>query len=351
MSLHKSSLRVFLVTAVAVLLISICGILFLIFKTNSIYAYDAETLDYASTLTTMQSSMSVQTSIDALDADLASSAGVQPILSNTWFTDLSGIKADTSQTVKIGTLTAYRGYPFDATPETYFMNVRQAKEDLWNYMDSIGAPAGFTGATLESTLKNFWACDTTDALTSNAKFKSSGTTASGTKYTLIDGVQCYYFAPTPTMLDQTFYSSGAWSNHECATGVDYAKVKFAVVFCPLSEDPTDQSKWIYLPCVVGDVKGHTYPWGVTQTNIKITNNKTLYVANASGGDYAVKVTVSDAGSDDAIKTVVNSSGFTSYYGNIRDGLYCVFETVAMRSFDSMALKNDYTCVGCITYKE
>lgn len=348
---RKSSLSMFAIGTVAILVIGIAAVMFLIFKTNSLYAYDDETIENIVFIPSQASSLAVSATTQSVENGTASG----PItLSGEWYTDMSSIKADRSQTVQIGSLTAYKGYPWDATGETFFYDIQKAKTDLWNYLTGIGAPKPLGSATLESTLKNFWTVDSYSEIpfinAGIATVPKAGTTSTGTKYASIDGVQCYYFAPMPCQFDKEFYSSGEWSRSSCAKA-DYTKVKFAVVLTERSNEITDQSKWIYLPCVTGDVKAHTYPWGVAQTNVRVKDNTAVDIAYRNGGEQNFRKTVGDIGTDNAVKEIANDSHFNSYYGNMLDGLYCVFETCGIQSVDCDKFKNKYTCVGCITYKE
>lgn len=342
----------FAIIAISVILLALVSVLFLVFKTNSLYAFSDETMETASELVTQCSAYTLDSQRRAIQQLAEENASPSEItLSGEWYTDMAGITADTSKTVQIGTLTAYTGYPFSAANETFFYDVRKAKQDLWTYLTGLGAPAPFTGATLESTLNNFWTVDSYSSLTSNAKIPSTGSTSSGTKYALVDGVQCYYFAPMPAMLDQKFYSSGDWAKKSCASA-DYAKVKFAIVLCPKGADTANQSNWVYLPCLVGDVKGHTYPWGVAQTNISVHDSSSVNIAYVIGKDEQnLRLNLGDISTDEAVRTAINDSHFNGYLGNVLDGLYCVFETCGIREYDCVAIKKNYTCVGCITYKE
>lgn len=337
----------FIAGSVIIIIVGIIAIMFLIFKTNSLYAYDEDVISESVFIPSQASSLSVRTQMQ----DLASTESEPISLSGEWYTDMSGIKADRSQTVKLGSLTAYKGYPWDASKETFFYDIYKSKTDLWNYLTGLGAPKPLGGKTLESTLANFWTVEFYSKLTANAKIKRTGKTDTGTIYTEIDGVQCYYFAPMPCQLDQNYYSSGDWSKQSCSSFTNYKKVKFAVVLTERSNDVNDQSKWIYLPCVVGDVKAHTYPWGVAQTNVRVKDNTAVDIAYRNGGEKNYRKTVGDIGTDNAVKEIANDSHFNSYYGNMLDGLYCVFETCGIQSVDCDAFKNKYTCVGCITYKE
>lgn len=348
---RKSALGTFAVCSVAILILGLSAIMFLLFKTNSLYSYDEETIESIAFIPSQASSLAVSTTTQST----TSSGTNGPItLSGEWYTDMSTIVADTSQPVQIGSLTAYKGYPWSASSETFFYDIIKAKTDLWNYLTGIGAPASLGGKTLESTLSNFWTVDSYDKIPFiNAGIDTvpkAGETNTGTKYATIDGIQCYYFAPMPCQFDQTFYSSGEWSKSSCAKA-DYTKVKFAVVLTPKDADVTDQSQWVYLPCVTGDVKAHTYPWGVAQTNVRVKDNTAVDIAYRNGGEQNYRKTVGDIGTDNAVKEIANDSHFNSYYGNMLDGIYCVFETCGMQSVDCKKLTKEYTCVGCITYKE
>lgn len=330
-----------------IITIGITAIMFLIFKTNSLYAYDEDVISKSVYIPSQASSLSVKTQMQ----DLADAGSETISLSGEWYTDMPNLVADTSQKVQIGSLTAYKSYPFNSTETTFFYDVRKAKTDLWNYYDSLGAPEGFYHPTLESTLKNF-ACNGRMALTANCKIPSTGTTSAGTKYAIVDGVECYYCAPSPCTMDETFYSSGKWSEQSCSDFRDYGNIKFAFIVAPVNEDIENQANWLYIPFLVGDVKAHTYPWGVAQTNCSVVDTSTVNVAwyDSGGHEHNEKVQVGDTKTDEAVKTIVNSQYFTAYLGNVRDGLSCVLETYGMVESDCNKLFKDYTCMGIITYK-
>lgn len=346
---RKSSLGTFAVCSVAILILGLSTIMFLIFKTNSLYSYDDETIESIAFIPSQASSLAVSTSTQSTTTSSGTNGTIA--LSGEWYTDMSTIVADTSQPVQIGSLTAYKGYPWSASRETFFFDVYKAKTDLWNYLTGLGVPQPTTGISLESTLARFWTVEYWNKLTANAKIPRAGTTNTGTIYAEVDGIQCYYFAPAPALIDQNFYSSGDWAKQSCASFNDYDKIKFAIVLTERSNDVTDQSQWIYMPCVIGDVKGHTYPWGVAQTNVSVKDNTAVNIAYRNGGEQNFRKTVGDIGTDNAVKEIANDNHFNSHYGNMLDGVYCVFETCGIQSIDCDAFSSKYTCVGFITYKE
>lgn len=336
------------VTIVLVIILLAMAFIFLIFRSNAIYDISVEDVQNSPVMQTI----SMKSVTSSLDSGSASSNILGTISSDEWYTDMPNLVANTSGTVKIGAMTAYTSSPWDSTSGTYFYNAHQAKLDLWDYLNNLGVSGISYQKTRDFTDNNYWTNESRSVLynpsTGNTLASASNRHqySSGTWYSVVDGIDCVYFANVPALYDRTYYSSGNWAKKSnTITGNDTNK--YCIILVPKGSDLMDQTKWVYLPAITADCKGHTYPWGVTQTNITVSSSTKVYGATSSGGDYGWSKTVSDIGTETNIKDICTSYQNGNY--KVVDYLYCILETNGWKEAETTAMTDNYDMVGFMVY--
>ena len=265
---------------------------------------------------------------------------------NSWYTDLKNQRQDRSNVVKIGNSTAYKGLPWDTEDDTYFYNVYKAKSDLYDYLKEIGVNPNQTKERVLNQCNgdyeymppclgkfNRWAFD----INQKSSIRSE---SDGTHYLIKDGVKCYFCAPQPAVYYRKYYSSGKWAQ---GGSVENKKGnKFALVFVKDAKDVEDTSKYIYLPVIAGDTKGHTYPWGVVQTCLNVKSKTRV------DGYPSQSWVVTDVSDKSSIKKICSEYRNSSY--TIFDFMDCSYETFGW-SKTMYAEANKYINVGYVVWPE
>lgn len=272
---------------------------------------------------------------------------------NSWYTDMPGIKGDTSSSVDLGGFKLYKNPPWDSTSDTFYMNVLKAKEDYWNYLTKLGAKDSVYHGSLQEVLNNSFSVDVA-YVCSNARSDAKtpdGSKSCGAKYKKIDGVDCCYMCITPAMVDKKYVTdkhydtSNSWSKTN--EGALLSKLKFCAVMTKKGNDLQDQSKYLYLPCIKGDAKGHTYPWGIVQTSVAQRPNNRLEYWKEQGGGTQTK-TVGPPGDEDTIKKAITEMQTNNGNLGILSYINCTAEVVAFSS-TWVSLLQGYVQVGWLMY--
>lgn len=276
------------------------------------------------------------------------SMGADP---NAYYTDMPSIQGDKSSFTETGGFKVYTKPPWDSTKKTFFFNGIKAKDDLWEYLVTHGANKSATQGSKDFTMNNSFAIDV-HSLTSNARGGSggaSGTKSCGAYYMTVDGIDCCYVCCLSALVYRDYISAGTWGKYTYVGGnrpAECSTMKLCVVMTKKGNDLNDQSKWEYLPAVIGDTKNHTYPWGVTQTNVHVESSTKLFGAGPS--DFSKPFTVSNAGTDEAVEKIAKNYKYGGC--NILSYLYGTVEFVGVNHGSILTdFKNKYTYVGFLVY--
>ena len=275
--------------------------------------------------------------------------GLSPTMDpNGWYTDLNGMKGSTAGESEIAGFKVYTQPPWDATKNTFFFNAYKAKLELYDYLVSLGVNnkvlQGSRSFSENNSFTRFG-----DGIDSIGRKGKQGRTSAGILYCEVDGQKCIYVGPMPAAIDKNYYSSGNWKKMAWSPGYNWQTWKGCLVLVKKGNDCYDSKNYIYMPCVAGSAKGHTYPWGVTQTHIAIANNKR--VNWPTGGKvsqhWAGGMDLNDAGSEADIKKALTT--FNLGNTNSLSYLYCTAEVCGISSNALKLLSNNYIAVGFVSY--
>lgn len=274
----------------------------------------------------------------------------QPMDPNSWYTDMPNLKGSTDNPISINGFDAYPQPPWDSTNKTYFFNSYKAREDLYNYLTSLGASPHRREEKYDY-LKDVTINRYGSGIDSIARRCPTGRTSKGFLYGKVDGMKCIFACALPAIVSKTYYSSGYWGKKSWEPGYNWQTYKFCLVLTENNNDVYDTSKYLYIPAVAGSAKAHTYPWGVCQTNICIESSTQLaYPAEHRTGpssDWAQKIHVSDAGTDEGVKEVIKK--FKWQNTNILYGLHDMCEICGWPSNLSNNDFDKYKLVGYLSY--
>ena len=355
--MHKSNIPGKLVCSLLLILLAMLGFITVLFKGDSYFTVQGNKFfsirklsTTVSSVTSLLGSKSTATAIGVTGSEAASNISLD---ADGWYTDLAGQKADKSNFVDVMGFKGYKGLPWDANSQTFFFNSYKAKLDLWDYLDKLGAPhlTGDYQTTREFTMNNSMT-RSSSTVTSIARRCPHGYTASGIMYGAVDNEQCLFLGPYPAGISKTYYSSGNWTKGAWA-GITYnwQTWKGCAVFVEKGKSPTDPQNYLYVPCIAGDAKGHTYPWGVTQTTMSISSNTHIAWPASSGrnpqNDWSQGINLTDAGSESDILKAC--SAFKYGNTNVFSYLYQTLEINGISNAQFSAFRSKFTHVGYVSY--
>lgn len=272
-----------------------------------------------------------------------------------WYSDANRISKYNNRVNIYKEVYAYNGLPWNANVDTYVIDTDASTKSLFSWTKQTSSTGESLNIDYANTIKKsgrfckgvgFW-------LTPNEKGKTvfdymrwGGWEAkdAGCLKT-IDGIDCVGVAPPPTVVDKAYcddYNQSAWKTASSASSSLYQNRKMAIIL----ESKSGNGVW-YLPCTPADAKGHTFPGGIAQTNIKANG--------VSGNAYNVRVAGSSGDSDGYADTweagmVCNKLNTVTTAGNKPTAyMYNVCETYGWKSDLLSAVQNNYRVIGYVVW--
>lgn len=203
--------------------------------------------------------------------------------SSDWYTSASGSKS--TSYIEIGEkLKLYRGFPWDAD-SVDIVDMDIVKEDIYEYIKSSGDEMRYG----ISRLLTYNSCA---SLGETIPSRGEGWERTGDGVIKqLDGVYCIGVAVPPAILNRSYcdnfeYSSWKEFGVYSEDSYNYSNMKMAIIL----ESKTD-GNYYYLPATSADSKGHTFPGGMVQTNVKIVGYEKS--EDESTGTFHVLVARSD----------------------------------------------------------
>lgn len=265
-----------------------------------------------------------------------------------WYTDLNGMQGSTAGAFEVAGFKVYPQPPWNATNNTFFFNAYKAKLELYDYLVSLGADQSVLQGSRSFTENNSFT-RFGNGIDSIGRHGTTGRTSAGVMYCEVEGQKCIYIGPMAAAVNRTYYSSGDWTKKSFSAGYNWQTWKGCLVLVKKGEDYYNSNNYLYLPCVAGSAKAHTYPWGVTQTTVCIDNNhKVSWPTSWNVSDHwAGGITLNDAGSEEDIKRVATTFRFGNT--NMLSYLYCTAEVCGISSDALKLFTDNYMAVGFVSY--
>lgn len=277
---------------------------------------------------------------------IALSSNMNGLDYTTWYTNLNDIVANRENKVMISDIVAYKNPPWDSTEDTYFFYQHKAKMDLYDFLTSRDIQAAQGRQSSRDFVENHY-LSYMNGWDPTGHRPIEGFTPNKTAYCTVDGVRCVFCGPMPAAIYKDYVSSGKWAEKSWP-GVEWEnKAKYCIILVPKGADREDSSNYIYLPAVSGSSKAHTYPYGVTQTNVSVTSPNSIAAFLHTGGDYAKKYDLA-ANDTNTIKYIAQT--YDDGRGNhMLDYIYCGVELCfpGSRFYDAL---HEYDFVGYLVYK-
>lgn len=198
-----------------------------------------------------------------------------------WFVGIAD-ENNSSGVVSVGeNIKLYSSLPWANGGNVVAIDMNTAKRDLYNYVGSSG------GYAMRRTLNDLLSYNSCSTLASSTPSNGTGweSLSDGT-IKQVDGVWCIGIAAPPFLANTEYcdnFTGSDWKQFSSysAGSYDYSNMKVALILRRKSDDAV-----FYLPATTCDAKGHTFPGGIVQTNVKILGY--------GDGKYHVAVARSDS---------------------------------------------------------
>lgn len=271
---------------------------------------------------------------------------------DSWYSDIAeGTKAgnrtdevfikstNSSDPDKFPDIHIYDGLPWDADGNTYFWNIRKARDDIW---ELYGA-AGIEKNTAKGATSKFMTSTVTHAKAPKE------VTYDGQYAALVDGVYAVGVGVYPAMWKKYYPDLARQVTHLDSSG-DLWKYKIAIVVVDSGADMDVQGNWKYVPATRLSAKVHTFYGGVQQTNVKMEGGYAVAASTSSGwtGNYQ---TVRPADYGDDRESVIRMIRDTQAYAarNWGDWWGNWGETYNISKDNMNRIELNYDIVGYIIY--
>ncbi len=215
-----------------------------------------------------------------------------------WYSDIAAVTAPGSATdeifvqstnnadkTKFPDIYVYDGLPWKPDSNTYFFDLRKAREDVWPLYEKAGASKGMLSSMLMSS----------DVSTKQSK----EVTYNGQYAATIDGIPALGVGVWPAMW-KNYYPEEALKTIQMDDITANWTYKMAIVVVDKGEDASDPSKWKYVPATRISSKADTFYGCVLQTNVTLDKGEIILSKSDSGWKDKISVeNVSSYGSDEA----------------------------------------------------
>lgn len=200
---------------------------------------------------------------------------------NGWYSDIAASTAagnamgeifvsstDDTDKEKFPDIYVYDGLPWKPDNNTYFFDLRKAREDVWLLYEGLDIAQSKVSSMLISS--------------DVSPRQSKEVTYAGQYATVIDGIPALGVGVWPAM----------WKNYYPEYAMKQVKMddisanwtyKIAIVVVDKGEDVSDSSKWKYVPATRVSSKAHTFYGGVLQTYVTLTDKGDIISTASDSG--------------------------------------------------------------------
>lgn len=191
-----------------------------------------------------------------------------------WYSDIAAGTAKGSATNEIFVLSTrstdkekfpdiyvYDGLPWEPDSNTYFFDLRKAREDVWKLYEKTGVSKGMLSSMVMTGTVNPSMPDNSQLSEIDYEGQYSAT---------INNIPTLGVGVWPAMW-KNYYPEYAMKTIEMDGITANWTYKMAIVVVDKGEDVSDPSKWKYVPATCISSKTHTFYGGVLQTDITLTD--------------------------------------------------------------------------------
>ncbi|MDE5824067.1 MAG: hypothetical protein K2H91_05205, partial [Lachnospiraceae bacterium] len=237
--------------------------------------------------------------------------------------------------IKFPDIFVYDGLPWEPDNNTYFFDLRKAREDVWTLYESAGVSRSLVSSMIMS---------------SKVDTKDSGEVNYNGQYAaLIDDIPALGVGVWPAMW-KNYYSEYAMKTVSMDDFYANWTYKIAIVVVDKGEDVGDQSKWKYVPAKRISSKAHTFYGGVLQTNVTLKENGDIQATGSNSGfsNNNSNWNVSSYGSDEA-SIIQMLKDIKAVHDKLGDYWVHYVETYNINRDNMKNINNNYDFAGYVIY--
>ena len=192
-----------------------------------------------------------------------------------WYSSALTVDNATSSIDIGGGIKLYNGLPWEAKSDTYVADCEAMLYDMVDYINTVSTEQ--VNIDLDKILSKSRMLNTSAGLNKKTgkpvlqgdNWISTVTGSKITSYCTIEGVNCVGVCVPCTVADPTYnmqFADGRWQTKSTPPNsvYGYSTQKLAAILRNKSDGSI-----MYLPCSHIDAKGHTFPGGLAQTNVKL----------------------------------------------------------------------------------
>lgn len=305
---------------------------------------------YTEYLDTVAENITEPADSSPLDNSVIGAAPIGSIDMSAWYSDIpantvTGSKTreifvqstDGSDKTKFPDIYIYDGLPWPPDSNTYFFNLRKAREDVWPLYELAGIKQKSGSGML---------------LSSNVPHSKAPKEVpyDGAYAVILDNIAALGCGVWPTMW-KNYYSDYALVKGTMDSVSGLWQYKMAIVVVNKGEDVNDKTKWKYVPATRDSAKAHTFYGGVLQTNVKLTDAGDIIPTSSSSGmsGNSFAGNTKNYGNDEASVVQMLKDVQAVHKYNMGDWWTHYIETYNVGAANMNRVCADYDFVGYVIY--
>ncbi len=264
-----------------------------------------------------------------------------------WYLDIAAGTAKGSATNEIFVLSTrstdkekfpdiyvYDGLPWEPDSNTYFFDLRKAREDIWPLYEKAGVSKSKGSYMIMS---------------SNVGSKWSEVTYDGQYSATINNIPALGVGVWPAMW-KNYYPEYAMKTIEMDGIAANWTYKMAIVVVDKGEEASDSSKWKYVPATRISAKGHSFYGGVLQTHVTLTRQGKI-ISSMSDSGMSQNTTVGYIGSygNDEASIVEMLKDVKAVHSKLGDFWENYVETYNIERSNMDRINDNYDFAGYVIY--
>ena len=264
-----------------------------------------------------------------------------------WYSDIAAGTAKGSATNEIFVLSTrstdkekfpdiyvYDGLPWEPDSNTYFFDLRKAREDIWPLYEKAGVSKSKGSYMIMS---------------SNVGSKWSEVTYDGQYSATINNIPALGVGVWPAMW-KNYYPEYAMKTIEMDGIAANWTYKMAIVVVDKGEEASDSSKWKYVPATRISAKGHSFYGGVLQTHVTLTRQGKI-ISSMSDSGMSQNTTVGYIGSygNDEASIVEMLKDVKAVHSKLGDFWENYVETYNIERSNMDRINDNYNFAGYVIY--
>lgn len=264
-----------------------------------------------------------------------------------WYSDIAAGTAKGSATNEIFVLSTrstdkekfpdiyvYDGLPWEPDSNTYFFDLRKAREDIWPLYEKAGVSKSKGSYMIMS---------------SNVGSKWSEVTYDGQYSATINNIPALGVGVWPAMW-KNYYPEYAMKTIEMDGIAANWTYKMAIVVVDKGEEASDSSKWKYVPATRISAKGHSFYGGVLQTHVTLTRQGKI-ISSMSDSGMSQNTTVGYIGSygNDEASIVEMLKDVKAVHSKLGDFWENYVETYNIERSNMDRINDNYDFAGYVIY--